>query len=68
MATTEQEQQLDQMLNQIRANTLDLIDKRYSKPVLMTAGIKRGKKLLNGKLSKQDVIDIGAIGLTIIIS
>lgn len=68
MATTEQEQQLDQMLNQIRANTLDLIDKRYSKPVLVTAGIKRGKKLLNGKLSKQDVIDIGAIGLTIIIS
>ena len=68
MATTEQEQQLDQMLNQIRANTLELIDKRYSKPVLVTAGIKRGKKLLNGNLSKQDVIDIGAIGLTIIIS
>lgn len=68
MATTEQEQQLDQMLNQIRVNTLELIDKRYSKPVLVTAGIKRGKKLLNGKLSKQDVIDIGAIGLTIIIS
>ena len=68
MATTEQEQQLDQMLNQIRANTLDLIDKRYSKPVLMTAGIKRGKKLLNGILSKQDVIDIGAIGLTIMLS
>ena len=68
MATTEQEQQLDQMLNQIRANTLDLIDKRYSKPVLMTAGIKRGKKLLSGKLSKQDVIDIGAIGLTIMLS
>ena len=68
MATTEQEQQLDQMLNQIRVNTLELIDKRYSKPVLVTAGIKRGKKLLNGKLSKQDVIDIGAIGLTIVIS
>lgn len=68
MATTEQEQQLDQMLNQIRANTLDLLDRKYSKPVLMTAGIKRGKKLLNGKLSKQDVIDIGAIGLTIMIS
>ena len=68
MATEEQEQQLDQMLNQIRANTLDLIDKQYSKPILVTAGIKRGKKLLNGKLSKQDVIDIGAIGLTIMIS
>ena len=68
MATTEQEQQLDQMLNQIRANTLDLLDRKYSKPVLVTAGIKRGKKLLNGKLSKQDVIDIGAIGLTIMIS
>lgn len=68
MATTEQEQQLDLMLNQIRANTLELIDKRYSKPVLITAGIKRGKKLLNGKLNKQDVIDIGAIGLTIMIS
>lgn len=68
MATTEQEQQLDQMLNQIRVNTLDLIDKQYSKPILVTAGIKRGKKLLNGKLSKQDVIDIGAIGLTIMIS
>lgn len=68
MATTEQEQQLDLMLNQIRVNTLELIDKRYSKPVLVTAGIKRGKKLLNGKLSKQDVIDIGAIGLTIMIS
>lgn len=68
MATTEQEQQLDQMLNQIRANTLDLLDRKYSKPTLVTAGIKRGKKLLNGKLSKQDVIDIGAIGLTIIIS
>ena len=68
MATAEQEQQLDQMLNQIRANTLDLLDRKYSKPVLVTAGIKRGKKLLNGKLSKQDVIDIGAIGLTIMIS
>ena len=68
MATTEQEQQLDQMLNQIRVNTLDLLDRKYSKPVLVTAGIKRGKKLLNGKLSKQDVIDIGAIGLTIMIS
>lgn len=32
------------------------------------AGIKRGKKLLNGKLSKQDVIDIGAIGLSIMLS
>lgn len=68
MATEQQQQQLDLMLNQIRANTLDLIDKQYSKPVLVTAGIKRGKKLLNGKLSKQDVIDIGAIGLTIMIS
>lgn len=68
MATTEQEQQLDQMLNQIRVNTLDLIDRQYSKPVLVTAGIKRGKKLLNGKLSKQDVIDIGAIGLSIMLS
>lgn len=68
MATTEQEQQLDQMLNQIRANTLDLIDRQYSKPTLVTAGIKRGKKLLNGKLNKQDVIDIGAIGLTIMLS
>lgn len=68
MATEEQEQQLDQMLNQIRVNTLELIDKRYSKPVLVTAGIKRGKKLLNGKISKQDVIDIGAIGLTIMLS
>ena len=68
MATTEQEQQLDQMLNQIRVNTLDLIDRQYSKPTLVTAGIKRGKKLLNGKLSKQDVIDIGAIGLTIMLS
>lgn len=68
MATTEQEQQLDQMLNQIRVNTLDLIDRQYSKPTLVTAGIKRGKKLLNGKLSKQDVIDIGAIGLSIMLS
>lgn len=68
MATEQQQQQLDLMLNQIRANTLDLIDKRYSKPILVAAGIKRGKKLLNGKLSKQDVIDIGAIGLTIMIS
>ena len=68
MATEEQEQQLDQMLNQIRVNTLDLLDRKYSKPVLVTAGIKRGKKLLNGKLSKQDVIDIGAIGLSIMLS
>lgn len=68
MATEQQQQQLDLMLNQIRVNTLDLIDKQYSKPMLVTAGIKRGKKLLNGKLSKQDVIDIGAIGLTIMIS
>ena len=45
-----------------------IIDRRYSKPVLVTAGIKRGKKLLNGKLSKQDVIDIGAIGLSIMLS
>lgn len=31
------------------------------------AAVKRGTKLLNGKITEQDIVDIGAIGLALIL-
>ena len=55
------------MLNQIRCNTLELIKQNHSNTALLSTAIKRGKKLLSGTVSKQDIVDIGAIGLTLIL-
>ena len=50
------EEELDMMLNQNHSNT-----------ALLSTAIKRGKKLLSGNVSKQDIVDIGAIELTLIL-
>ena len=67
MATQLQESKLDEILNSIRKNALDLTDSRYTDIQMINTAIKRGAKLLKGKIAEQDIIDIGAIGLALIL-
>ena len=56
---------IDEYLNYIRENSLDLIDKNYSKQQLLMSGLSRGKSLMSGRISKQDLIDLCSIGIAI---
>lgn len=67
MATQLQESKLDEILNSIRKNALDLTDSRYTDIQMIKTAVKRGAKLLNGKITEQDIVDIGAIGLALIL-
>lgn len=67
MATQLRESKLDEILNSIRKNALDLTDSRYTDIQMINTAVKRGAKLLNGKITEQDVVDIGAIGLALIL-
>lgn len=67
MATQLQESKLDEILNSIRKNALDLTDSRYTDIQMINTAVKRGTKLLNGKITEQDIVDIGAIGLALIL-
>ena len=67
MATQLQESKLDEILNSIRKNALELDDSRYTDIQMINTAVKRGAKLLNGKITEQDVVDIGAIGLALIL-
>jgi len=67
MATQLRESKLDEILNSIRKNALDLTDSRYTDIQMINTAVKRGTKLLNGKITEQDVVDIGAIGLALIL-
>ena len=67
MATQLQESKLDEILNSIRKNALELADSRYTDIQMINTAIKRGTKLLNGKIAEQDIVDIGAIGLALIL-
>lgn len=67
MATQLQESKLDEILNSIRKNALDLTDSRYTDIQMINTAVKRGAKLLNGKITEQDIVDIGAIGLALIL-
>ena len=67
MATQLQESKLDEILNSIRKNALDLTDSRYTDIQMIKTAVNRGAKLLNGKITEQDIVDIGAIGLALIL-
>ena len=58
---------LDEILNSIRKNALELADSRYTDIQMINTAVKRGTKLLNGKITEQDIVDIGAIGLALIL-
>ena len=59
------ESKLDEILNSIRVNALDLTKSGYSDMQMIKTAVNRGGRLLRGKISEQDVIDIGAIGLAL---
>ena len=61
------ESKLDEILNSIRTNALDLTKSGYSDMQMIRTAVNRGSRLLRGKISEQDVIDIGAIGLALLL-
>lgn len=67
MATQLQESKLDEILNSIRKNALDLTDSRYTDIQMIKTAVNRGTNLLKGKITEQDIVDIGAIGLALIL-
>ena len=58
---------LDEILNAIRTNALDLSRSGYSDIQMIRTAVNRGGRLLKGQIKEQDVIDIGAIGLALIL-
>ena len=61
------ESKLDEILNSIRVNALDLTKSDYSDVQMIRTAINRGGRLLKGQIKEQDVIDIGAIGLALLL-
>ena len=61
------ESKLDEILNSIRVNALDLTKSGYSDMHMIKTAVNRGGRLLRGKISEQDVIDIGAIGFALLL-
>ncbi len=61
------ESKLDEILNSIRVNALDLSRSGYSDIQMIRTAVNRGGRLMRGKISEQDVIDIGAIGLALLL-
>ena len=61
------ESKLDEILNSIRTNALDLTKSGYSDMQMLRTAINRGGRLLKGQIKEQDVIDIGAIGLALLL-
>ena len=61
------ESKLDEILNSIRVNALDLTKSGYYDVQMIKTAVNRGGRLLRGKISEQDVIDIGAIGLALLL-
>ena len=61
------ESKLDEILNSIRVNALDLTKSGYSDMQMIKTAVNRGGRLLRGKISEQDVIDIGAFGLALLL-
>ena len=58
---------LDEILNSIRTNALDLTKSGYSDMQMLRTAINRGGRLLKGQIKEQEVIDIGAIGLALLL-
>ena len=67
MATQLQESKLDEILNSIRKNALELAVSRYTDIQMIKTAVNRGTNLLKGKITEQDIVDIGAIGLALIL-
>lgn len=61
------ESKLDEILNAIRTNALDLSRSGYSDIQMIRTAVNRGGRLLKGQIKEQDVIDIGAIGLALLL-
>ena len=61
------ESKLDEILNSIRTNALDLTKSGYSDMQMIKTAVNRGGRLMRGKISEQDVVDIGAIGLALLL-
>ena len=61
------ESKLDEILNSISVNALDLPKSGYSDMQMIKTAVNRSSRLLRGKISEQDVIDIGAIGLALLL-
>ena len=61
------ESKLDEILNSIRTNALDLTKSGYSDVQMIKTAVNRGSRLLRGKISEQDIVDIGAIGLALLL-
>lgn len=61
------ESKLDEILNSIRVNALDLTKSGYSDVQMIRTAINRGGRLLKGQIKEHDVIDIGAIGLALLL-
>ena len=61
------ESKLDEILNSIRANALDLTKSGYSDMQMIRTAVNRGGRLMRGKIDEQDIVDIGAIGLALLL-
>ena len=61
------ESKLDEILNSIRVNALDLTKSGYSDMQMIRTAINRGGRLLIGQIKEQDIVDIGAIGLALLL-
>lgn len=61
------ESKLDEILNSIRVNALDLTKSGYSDVQMIRTAVNRGGRLLKGQIKEQDIIDIGAIGLALLL-
>ena len=59
---------IDSIINHIRNNTIELINKGYSKQQLLSSGIRRGKDLITGKLTKQTIVDLSSIGIALLLT
>ena len=54
-------------ISKFRVNALDLTKSGYSDVQMIKTAVNRGSRLLRGKIAEQDVIDIGAIGLALLL-
>ena len=61
------ESKLDEILNSIRINALDLSRSGYSDIQMIRTAVNRGGRLLKGQIKEQDIVDIGAIGLALLL-
>ena len=61
------ESKLDEILNSIRVNALDLTKSGYSDMQMIRTAVNRGGHLMRGKIDEQDIVDIGAIGLALLL-